>query len=151
MTTHSVLGAIANSFNPLLAILALVVPFVRKPRSLRSTIAYYLSAGIAIGLVYLVRAIDDRYQLWASRGLDYSTHSAFAASLAASIGTFHRRWAAPLVVATVLYFALELFMRYHGIIDILSSAVPAAIAAAVLVIAFRSLMPTAASDRPRSR
>ena len=135
MSTHSVLGAIANSFNPLLAILALVVPIVRKPRTLRSTMAYYLSVCIAIGLVYLVRAIDDRYQLWASRGLDYSTHSAFAASLAASIGTFHRRWIAPLVLATVLYFALELFMRYHGIIDILSSAVPAAIAAAVLLIA----------------
>jgi hypothetical protein len=105
LTTHSVLGLIANSFNPSLAIVALVVPFVRKPRSLRSTIAYYLSAGVAIGLVYLVRAIDDRYALWASRGLDYSTHSAFAASLATSIATFHRRWIAPLVVATVLYFA----------------------------------------------
>ena len=135
MTIHSVVAAIANSFNPLLAILALVVPFVRKPRTLRSTIAYYLSAGIAIGLVYLVRAIDDRYQLWASRGLDYSTHSAFAASLAASIGTFHRRWAVPLVLATIFYFALEIFMRYHGIIDILSSAIPAAIVAAVLLIA----------------
>ena len=129
MTAHSVLAAIANSFNPLLAILALVVPFVRKSRSLRSTIAYYLSAGVAIGLVYVVRAIDDHYQLWASRGLDYSTHSAFAASIATSIAAFHRRWTAPLVLATVLYFALEIFMRYHGILDILSSAVPAALIA----------------------
>ncbi|MBV8544413.1 MAG: hypothetical protein JO093_23530 [Acidobacteria bacterium] len=135
MTTHKVLGAIANSFNPIVAILALAVPFARRPRTLRSTIAYYLAAGIAIGLVYVVRAIDDRYGLWASRGLDYSTHSAFAASLAASIAAFHRRWAAPLVGATVLYFALEMFMRYHGVLDILSSAVPAAMAAAVLLIA----------------
>jgi acid phosphatase family membrane protein YuiD len=139
VTPHTVFGAIANSFNPLLAILALVVPFVRRPRILRSTIAYYLSAGIAIGLVYLVRAIDDRYQVWASRGLDYSTHSAFAASLATSIAAFHRRWAAPLVLATVLYFALEIFMRYHGINDILASAGPAAIMAAVLLIASRRL------------
>jgi hypothetical protein len=70
VTTHSVLGAIANSFNPILAILALVIPFLRKPRTLRSTIAYYASAGLAIGLVYLVRAGDYRYQLWASLGLD---------------------------------------------------------------------------------
>jgi hypothetical protein len=136
VTTHSVLGAIANSFNPILAMLALAVPFVRKPRTLRSTIAYYLSAGVAIGLVYVVRAIDDHYQLWASRGLDYSTHSAFAASLAASIATFHRRWAAPLILATLFYFALEIFMRYHGLLDILSSAVPAAVAAILLHVAF---------------
>ncbi|HEV7486759.1 MAG TPA: hypothetical protein VGQ65_13870 [Thermoanaerobaculia bacterium] len=135
MTTHSVLGAIANSFNPLLAILALAVPFLRKPLTVRSTIAYYLSVGVAIGLVYVVRAVDDRSHLWASRGLDYSTHSAFAASLATSIAAFHRRWAVPLVLATVLYFALEIFMRYHGVVDILSSAVPAAIVAAVLLIA----------------
>ncbi|HEV7426777.1 MAG TPA: hypothetical protein VGQ46_10450 [Thermoanaerobaculia bacterium] len=57
MTVHRVLGAIANSFNPILAILALAVPFVRKPRTLRSTTAYYLAAGMAIGLVYIVRAI----------------------------------------------------------------------------------------------
>jgi hypothetical protein len=139
VTTHSFLGAIANSFNPILAILALAIPFLRKPRTLRSTIAYYVSAGAAIGLVYLVRAVDDRYQLWASLGLDYSTHSAFAASLATSIAAFHRRLILLLAVAVALYFALELFMRYHGLLDILSSAVPAAAAAILFHIAFLRL------------
>jgi hypothetical protein len=132
VTTHTVLGAIANSFNPLLAIVALAVPFLRRSRTMRSTVAYYLSTGAAIGIVYLVRFIDDRNQLWASLGLDYSTHSAFAASLAASIGAFDRRWAVPLAVAVLLYFALEIFMRYHGILDILSSAIPAAMVAILI-------------------
>jgi len=126
------LGVLADSFNPLLAIIALAIPFLRRPRSVRATIAYYLSTGAVIGIVYLVRFIDSRNQIWASFGLDYSTHSAFAASLAASIGAFDRRWAVPLALAVLLYFALEIFMRYHGILDILSSAAPAAIVAFLL-------------------
>jgi len=145
MTTHSVLGAIADLFNPLLAILALIIPFLRTPRTARSTIAYYISTGAAIGIVYLIRFVDDRNQLWASFGLDYSTHSAFAASLAASIGAFDRRWATPLALAVVLYFALEIVMRYHGILDIVSSAVPAAIAALLLHNSSR-----VRTDSPRS-
>jgi hypothetical protein len=132
VTVHGFLGSLADSFNPLLAIVALVVPFLRRPRTGRATIAYYLSTGAAIGIVYLVRFIDRRNQIWASFGLDYSTHSAFAASLAASIGAFDRRWAVPLALAVLLYFALEMFMRYHGVLDILSSAVPAAVAAFLL-------------------
>ncbi len=132
--TYRVLDAVADSFNPLLAIVALAIPFVRTPRILRATIAYYLSTGAAIGFVYLVRAIDDYYRIWSSFGLDYSTHSAFAASLVVSVGAFHRRWLAPLVIAVLLYFTLELIMRYHGILDILTST---ALATAVVFAASR--------------
>jgi hypothetical protein len=132
VTAHGFLSALADSFNPLLAIVALAVPFLRRPQTTRATVAYYLSTGAAIGIVYLVRFIDSRNHLWASFGLDYSTHSAFAASLAASLGAFDRRLIVPLVVAVLLYFALEIFMRYHGIMDILSSAIPAAIVAILI-------------------
>ncbi len=134
-TTYRILDAVADSFNPLLALLALTIPFLHKPRNLRTTIAYYISAGAAIGFVYLVRAIDNHYQLWPSLGLDYSTHSAFAASLAVSIAAFKQRWLTPLALAALAYFALELFMRYHGIADILSSASLAAVAALLIHLA----------------
>jgi hypothetical protein len=137
-TTYRILDAVADSFNPLLALLALAIPFLHKPRKLRMTVAYYISAGAAIGFVYLVRTIDNRYQFWPSLSLDYSTHSAFAASLAVSIGAFKRRWLAPLALAALAYFALELFMRYHGIADILSSASLAAIAALLIHLAVMS-------------
>jgi hypothetical protein len=132
MTAYRILDAVADSFNPLLAIVALAIPFLRRPRTLRATIAYYLSTGAAIGFVYLVRAIDDHYQIWATFGLDYSTHSAFASSLAASMSAFRRRCMAPAVIAVVLYFVLELVMRYHGVLDIVTSSALAAIAALLL-------------------
>src|SRR6185436_15846548 len=126
------LDALADSFDPLLAIIALAVPLIRTPRRFRPGVAYYLSAAAAIGFVYLVRAIDDRYHLWSAAGFDFSTHSAFAASLAVSIATFQRRWAGPLALAVLLYFSLELVMRYHGLLDILTSASLAALTAFLL-------------------
>ena len=130
--TYRILDAIADSFDPLLAIIALACPFLRKPRAVRPAVFYYLSTAAAIGFVYLVRAVDARQQIWGSFGLDFSTHSAFAASLAVSMGAFRRSWIVPLALATLLYFALELVMRYHGPLDILSSATVAALAALFL-------------------
>jgi hypothetical protein len=148
--TYRILDAVADSFNPLLALVALAIPLLQKPRNLRATIAYYVSAGAAIGFVYLVRAIDNHYQLWPSLGLDYSTHSAFAASLVVSIGAAYRRWLAPLACATIAYFALELFMRYHGLADILSSASLACVAALLVhLAAMRAFRATAQLKRSR--
>jgi len=121
MTT--VLDTLADSFNPLLTIFALVVPFLRRPRRF---FVYYLSAGVAIAFVYLVRALDERLQIWAAVGLDYSTHSAFAASLAVSISWFHQRARIPLLVLVIAYFGLVLFLGYHTVGDMLSSAFVAA-------------------------
>jgi len=138
--TYRILDAVADSFDPLLAIIALICPLRRKPRAI---LFYYLSAAAAIGFVYFVRAIDGREQIWRSFGLDFSTHSAFAASLAVSMGAFRRNWIAPLALITVLYFSLELIMRYHGLLDILSSAMVAALAALVLHLAIK---PSSADD-----
>lgn len=105
-----------------------------------------MSTGVAIGFVYLVRAVDNYYLLWPSLGLDYSAHSAFAASLVVSIGAFKRRWLAPLSLAALAYFALELFMRYHGIADILSSSILAA--ASAMLIHFAVMRASQANVQP---
>jgi len=138
-STYQLLDAIADSFNPLFTIVALAVPWVRRPRTFRTIAVYYLAAGAAIGVVYLVRAVDAHQQLWASIGLDYSTHSAFAASLTVSISAFMRRWMAFLVIALVAYFCVQLVMRYHGVWDILTSATLAAAVALLLQLSGRKL------------
>ena len=125
------LDAIADSFNPLLAILALVAPLIRRPRTFRATALCYFSTGAAIAMVYVVRAIDAGQQIWASAGLDFSTHSAFAASLTTSIGAFRRRWLTFLVPLLIAYFCLLMILRYHGLLDILTSA---SLAAAVALL-----------------
>lgn len=139
--TFLLLDRIADAFNPLLAIVALAAPVFRKPRAWRSTILYLVSAGTAIGIVYLIRALDSRHQIWASAGLDFSTHSAFTASLVVSLAAFHRRWLIPLIVSMTSYFGLQLLMRYHGVLDILTSAFLAATSALLLHLAVMRAIP----------
>lgn len=137
--TYWLLDGVADSFNPLLAVIGLTAPFLRRPRALLSTIVFYSSAGAAIGFVYVLRAFDIHHQIWGRFALDFSTHSAFAASLVVSLSAFNRRWVGPLVVLTVLYFCLQLMMRYHSVADIISSASVAGAAALLLhLIAVRT-------------
>jgi hypothetical protein len=141
---YQVLDSIADAFDPLLALAALGAPWLRRPIALRTALLYYLSGGAAVGLVYVIRALDARYQLWTGAGLDYSTHSAFAAAVATSLAAFDRRWLWPLLVALLLYFSLVLFMRYHRLLDVASSALIAAAGALVLSLVSRPKTQTSA-------
>jgi hypothetical protein len=124
--TLQFLDAVADSFNPLIAAFALALPLLRKPRRPRAIAAYSVAGAMAIAMVYVIRAIDAHLQIWDAMGLDFSTHSAFAASVAVSIGVFSRRARLPLLVLVLAYFGLELLLRYHTLADVLSSALPAA-------------------------
>jgi hypothetical protein len=133
--THLLLDIIADLFDPLLVLFALVAPLLRRPRLLRPAIVYYVCAATAVAMVYVLRAVDARYQIWASGGLDFSTHTAFAASLAVSLIALDRRWLAPALTTLALDFALMVVLRYHSVLDIVSSAPLAAAVAAFLYFA----------------
>lgn len=152
--TYRLLDFVADSFDPVLILLAALCPWRAGVRSPRSRVAYYAAAALGVAVVYLIRAIDNHLQIWASAGLDYSTHSALAASLVASILAFRRRWLLPLTSALLLYFCLELLMKYHGVLDILTSVLPTASAAAIAHLGARKLARDAASppetSSPRS-
>lgn len=126
------LGLIADLFDPLLALCALLAPLFRRPRLLRPAIVYYACAATAVAMVYVLRAVDARYQIWASGGLDFSTHTAFATSLAVSLIALDRRWLGPALTILALDFALMVVLRYHSVLDIVSSASLAAAVAALL-------------------
>jgi hypothetical protein len=86
--------------------------------------------------VYAALWLDNQHHLWQRFGLDYSTHSAFAASVALSLGTLRRTWAGALAGSVILYFGLVLALGYHGMGDILAAA---ALAAATTGLAHWSL------------
>lgn len=125
--TAKILDFVADSFNPLLVLLALIAPRLAGNRSRRQVLDHYAATGVGVGLVYLVKALDGWLRIWAAFGLDFSTHSAVAASLVVSLAVFRRGWLAPLAIALALYYALELVMGYHGVPDILSAGTLAAL------------------------
>ena len=127
--TARVLDSVADSYNPLLTLLALAAPWLPDRRRWPAAIRYYAAAVLGIAVVYLVMGLDNRFGLWRSLGLDYSTHFAFASSLVVSLSLLHRRWALSLLLSLVAYFFLALAMRYHGVLDLLSAGAIAAPAA----------------------
>jgi hypothetical protein len=117
-----VLDFIADSVDPLLALLALFAPLIhRAPRLWGAVVRYYVCSGVGVGLVYVVAAVDSRFGLWSAIGLDYSTHTAFAVSVAASACFWNWLWLRPLLAVLIAYAALILFLGYHGILDILTA------------------------------
>ena len=117
------LDFIADSVDPLLALFALLAPAIhRARRSWVTILRYYASSAVGLAIVYLVAAVDGRFGLWSSIGLDYSTHTAFAVSVATSAWVWNRRWLWPLLGILAAYAALTLFLGYHGIPDILTAA-----------------------------
>jgi hypothetical protein len=122
-TAFRVLDFIADSFDPILALFALAAPAIaHTARRWAARLRYYVALATGIAVVYLVQAADRRLGLWSALGLDYSTHSAFAASVATSAWFWRRRWLLPLLAGLGAYAALILLLRYHRALDILTAA-----------------------------
>jgi hypothetical protein len=120
--TARLLDSAADAYNPLLTLLALGAPWLPPRRRWPAALRYYAAAAAGIAVVYLVMAADNRFDLWGSLGLDYSTHFAFATSLVVSMALLRPRWTMPLALSLLGYFVLILVLRYHGALDLLSAA-----------------------------
>ena len=118
------LDTIADAVNPLLALAALIWAFARSREARRALPPWRFVAGLALGLVavYTVHNLDLRLRIWPRLGLDYSTHSAFATSVATSLAVADRRWAFALVPVLVGYAWLMVCQGYHSPSDIAAAA-----------------------------
>ena len=113
------LDFVADSVNPLLALLALALIIRRRSPG--------FAAATALGIagIYIVQAIDRRFAIWSSFGGDYSTHAAFATSLVLSMAWWFPRLRVGLAVVWMLYMVLIVAMGYHGMVDVVTAVVVA--------------------------
>jgi hypothetical protein len=77
--------------------------------------------------VYLLKILDDRFRLWASVGLDYSTHTALAVSLGVSLAIFWPSKRLLLLASLAAYLGLIGFLGYHTLADMVSAGLLAAL------------------------
>ncbi len=121
------LDFIADLYNPLLAICALIFGFWfgrYKLNKLKWAITYSIELLIYLTLVYGLGYLDSRFGLWPSLGWDYSTHTAFALAMIWPLWLYQYakwRWIWP--VSFVFYAGLMLYQGYHTLTDILSTSV----------------------------
>ncbi len=119
----NVLDLAADAFSPALTLLALAAPGLRGTwRGWPPAILYLVAGLTGLGLIYGIAALDTRFGLWPAVGLDYSTHTAYAVSLATTIICWDRRWLALLVAALCGYALLMVVLGFHSLADIATSA-----------------------------
>jgi len=124
---------LADLVGPLL-VLCTIVAGVR----LRPSRRFWLRALLGLGLVYLVTALDRRFGWWASWGMDFSTHMAFATSVSVTLVALDRRWLGLVVPLLVGYAFLMRHLGYHSLADA-GTAVLLAAPATALCHALRRL------------
>lgn len=123
--SYETLDTIADSVNPLLACLALLFPWLDRKavRDRGSPLGFWARTLLSLAAVYALMFADNRFHLWPSLGLDYSTHTAFAVAIVTSLGTMTFRWLYFLGPVLAGYAGLMMYLGYHTLADILSTAV----------------------------
>jgi hypothetical protein len=111
---------IADAVNPTLA-LCLLGFLIVSTRRREVGWRIWLAAVLGIALVYLLRALDRRADLWDKIGADFSTHSAVAAAAIVPMIVVRRRlW--PLLLGIFLCYAvLMVVLGFHSLLDIAST------------------------------
>src|SRR5688500_11688122 len=115
MLSYQTLDKIADSVNPILAVITLLIPWATPAGRRWGTIHFLAGASMGIVLAYLLQYIDQHLGVWKFAGLDYSTHTAFATVLLLSIGMLGSRFALVAATVGVAYTALMVYQRYHSL------------------------------------
>lgn len=121
MLSYDALDAIADSVNPALGVVALLVPWMRR-KGKRYALALDALTLLAVAVAYTGQAIDSQLGLWSRAGLDFSTHIAVFIAIASSLWQQGRAWRFAAALLGLAYAALMLYQRYHSWLEITSTA-----------------------------
>jgi hypothetical protein len=118
MPNYETLDRIADAINPILGVLALVVPWLRPYSMRRAPWAQIAATLMGVALAYVWQAIDAQLNLWSTLSLDYSTHTAVCTVLGLALWQLGGRWRIFTAAVGVTYATLMVYQRYHTAADI---------------------------------
>lgn len=124
MPSYETLDAIADAYNPLLALVSLLLIAARVFRTRWKLAGVGMAGFMAVALVsYGLMFLDRHLGIWPAFGLDYSTHTATAFGLVILLSIEARRLAALWSISFICYVLLMLYQRYHTVTDVVTTAV----------------------------
>ncbi|HMU66317.1 MAG TPA: hypothetical protein PKE57_04195 [Cellvibrionaceae bacterium] len=115
------LPVLCDAITPSLLIALLALPWFYRGGLERRRLVLLSAAQTAVGLTatYSLMAIDNATGWWPRWGMDYSTHSAFALSLALPL-VVHHHWAWVFLIG--FYGLCMQLLHYHSWADMLTTA-----------------------------
>jgi len=122
MLSHQTLKVVADSVNPSLGLLALVLPFLRWRSSWRPASIHIAVTLLTVALTYFLRAVLGLEDVWASWGMNFSTHTAICVVLAVALASLN--WVRSWIWGAIFlaYAALMVYQGYHSWPDIGTTA-----------------------------
>lgn len=115
---HTLLAVIADVYSPVL-LLAIGLTIFRLPHKFKAAavVGFYMMG------VYGIMLLDYVGSLWPKAGLDYSTHTAFAAVCVWFLWKNTQGMAGRLIwpVSLLLYLGLMRLQAYHSILDMITT------------------------------
>ena len=122
MPSFKTLDCIADAHNPVLGLLWIALVLRAFASRRWRTGAWRALFGLyALVVAYGMEQVDIATGAWPRLGLDYSTHTAVAVAMVATLLATSRIGGWLAVVSFALYAPLMLHQGYHGVGDILST------------------------------
>lgn len=140
--SYETLDLIADAYNPTLLLCAIACGLYTTirtggSRKLLNGLGQASDLIILLVLVYGMLILDNAIGIWAQWGLDYSTHTAFAAAMCFALWQCSERAAKPALrwvwpLSLVVYLGLMHYQQYHTWGDMLVTLMY--IGAAIMII-----------------
>ncbi|TQV89633.1 hypothetical protein [Aliikangiella coralliicola] len=122
MSLYEKLDWVADSYSPILLVIAIsVIVHVFRTQGRHQGSLRVAQLFLLLALVYLLQFIDNRWMIWHSFGLDYSTHTAFALAIVVFTWFDGRKLRIGILISFIAYLLLMLYQQYHTVADMVTT------------------------------
>jgi hypothetical protein len=123
MTVNGELDLFSHTVNPLLGLIALGLPWLKRYRPRIDLVRYYVAAVVVVAVAYGWMHFEREYRWWENAwGVTFSTHTAVHVAILSALWQFGVRWRAATVLIGLSYALLMVYRHYHAPSDIALTA-----------------------------
>jgi hypothetical protein len=124
LTLNGDLDLFSHTINPMLGLLALLVPLKGAYRARFILPRYYAATMSVVALAYAWMYFERQYQWWEHVwGVTFSTHTAVHVAILSALWQLGARWRAASILIGCAYAVLMVYRHYHAPWDIALTAV----------------------------
>ena len=124
MTVTGEIDLLSHAINPILGLIAIALPFLKRYRERISPHRYYPALMLAVALAYAWMHFEREYRWWEDLwGVTFSTHTAVHVAILSALWQLSIRWRLASVLIGTAYACLMVLRHYHAPADIALTAV----------------------------